>query len=98
MRRISKMQVGKGNFKQHLGELKAALLRCKFVSFDFEFTGLGDLSEELLDSVQDRYAKAAASVRQFTPVSLILLHPIAKLSRVKWESVCGLGMMPPAVT
>ncbi len=62
------MQVDRGNFRERLRDFKSALPASLFVSLDFEFTGLGDMTEQLLDSPQQRYTKARAAVARFTPV------------------------------
>lgn len=69
------MDIVRANFGSSLESIKRDIKDAAFVTLDFEFTGLGEAQDkiDLMDTVQDRYAKLRASVARFLPVQMVCL-------------------------
>ncbi|PXF46648.1 Poly(A)-specific ribonuclease PARN [Gracilariopsis chorda] len=62
------MDVTNGNFAKALQTLKDHLPRAEFISFDLEFTGLGEHRPSQLDTPQIRYSSAREDASEFPPI------------------------------
>ena len=90
------MDVTACNFRKALALVREFLPNASFVSFDLEFTGLGESRPSQLDTPQTRYAEAKRDVDEYVPIQFGLA--IFHRNKRGWEVIpFNFNLAPGAV-